>query len=291
MDYMENISVQNRNRLNDQYVKYLFASEENKHFTVSLTNSILECKKLQLIKDFSFVGTELNASSKDDKYCRLDIHGRTFEGNNINIEIQDREYKGMVERILYYFLKSVILQRGHLYKELKRNISITILNFYLFSDKLVQSFNNCYMLINIEEFNDKLTDFIEAHFIEIPKWENKRPKLENMNMLDKWLAYLSNKTDSQERYNLLTGDEIMTQVALAEEKFFSDPEKVLAYVKAEKSENDAIAREDFVRDEAKNEGKEEVVINMLKKNMSPDEICELSGFSKRRIEEIKATIQ
>ena len=147
------------------------------------------------------------------------------------------------------------------------------------------------MLINIEEFNDKLTDFIEAHFIEIPKWENKRPKLENMNMLDKWLAYLSNKTDSQERYNLLTGDEIMTQVALAEEKFFSDPEKVLAYVKAEKSENDAIAREDFVRDEAKNEGKEEVVINMLKKNMSPDEICELSGFSKRRIEEIKATIQ
>ena len=30
---------------------------------------------------------------------------------------------------------------------------------------------------------------------------------------------------------------------------------------------------------------------MLKKNMSPDEICELSGFSKRRIEEIKATIQ
>ena len=29
----------------------------------------------------------------------------------------------------------------------------------------------------------------------------------------------------------------------------------------------------------------------LLKNMSPDEISELSGFSKRRIEEIKATIQ
>ena len=279
MDYMENISVQNRNRLNDQYVKYLFASEENKHFTVSLTNSILECKKLQLIKDFSFVGTELNASSKDDKYCRLDIHGRTFEGNNINIEIQDREYKGMVERILYYFLKSVILQRGHLYKELKRNISITILNFYLFSDKLVQSFNNCYMLINIEEFNDKLTDFIEAHFIEIPKWENKRPKLENMNMLDKWLAYLSNKTDSQERYNLLTGDEIMTQLALAEEKFFSDPEKVLAYVKAEKSENDAIAREDFVRDEEREKRDREIVRQMKKEKIDNSVIKRVTGLS------------
>lgn len=279
MDYMENISVQNRNRLNDQYVKYLFANEENKHFTISLTNSILECKKLQLIKDFSFVGTELNASSKDDKYCRLDIHGRTFEGNNINIEIQDREYKGMVERILYYFLKSVILQKGHLYKELKRNISITILNFYLFSDKLVQSFNNCYMLINIEEFNDKLTDFIEAHFIEIPKWENKRPKLENMNMLDKWLAYLSNKTDSQERYNLLTGDEIMTQVALAEEKFFSDPEKVLAYVKAEKSENDAIAREDFVRDEEREKRDREIVQNMIRKKYDIDSIKDITGLS------------
>ena len=279
MDYMENISVQNRNRLNDQYVKYLFASEENKHFTVSLTNSILECKKLQLIKDFSFVGTELNASSKDDKYCRLDIHGRTFEGNNINIEIQDREYKGMVERILYYFLKSVILQRGHLYKELKRNISITILNFYLFSDKLVQSFNNCYMLINIEEFNDKLTDFIEAHFIEIPKCENKRPKLENMNMLDKWLAYLSNKTDSQERYNLLTGDEIMTQLALAEEKFFSDPEKVLAYVKAEKSENDAIAREDFVRDEEREKRDREIVRQMKKEKIDNSVIKRVTGLS------------
>ena len=166
-----------------------------------------------------------------------------------------------------------------MYKELKRNISITILNFYLFSDKLVQSFNNCYMLINIEEFNDKLTDFIEAHFIEIPKWENKRPKLENMNMLDKWLAYLSNKTDSQERYNLLTGDEIMTQLALAEEKFFSDPEKVLAYVKAEKSENDAIAREDFVRDEEREKRDREIVRQMKKEKIDNSVIKRVTGLS------------
>ena len=151
------------------------------------------------------------------------------------------------------------------------------------------------MLINIEDFSNKLTDFIEAHFIEIPKWEKKRPKLKDMNKLDKWLAYLSNKTDPQERYNLLTGDKIMTQVALAEERFFSDPDKVLAYIRAEKAENDAEAREDFVREEGRREGRKEgrreaieetkrdIAITMLNDNEPIEKIMKYTGLTREYI--------
>ena len=64
---MENIPVDKRNRLNDQYVKYLFANEENKELAISLINSVVEREGLETIKDLNFIGTELNSKNIDDK--------------------------------------------------------------------------------------------------------------------------------------------------------------------------------------------------------------------------------
>ena len=71
----------------------------------------------------------------------------------------------------------------------------------------------------------------------------------------------------------------MSQVAVAEDKFFSDEEKIAAYVRAEKSRNDAIARENFVRDEGRNERDREIVQNMLKANMDMSVIKIATGLS------------
>ena len=91
----------------------------------------------------------------------------------------------------------------------------------------------------------------------------------------------------------------MTQVAVAEEKSFSDIEKALAYIQAEKAESIAKAREDFVRDEGRREGKREgkregrregrdeieceIVRNMLKKNYDLASIVDVTGLSEDKI--------
>ena len=102
-------------------------------------------------------------------------------------------------------------------------------------------------------------------------------------MLDKWLCYLSGKTEDDERMQLYQEDTIMSQVAVAEDKFFSDEEKIAAYVREEKSRNDAIARENYVRDEGINKGrddaKREIVQNMKKKNYDLETIADVTGLS------------
>ena len=102
-------------------------------------------------------------------------------------------------------------------------------------------------------------------------------------MLDKWLCYISGKTEDDDRMQLYQEDTIMSQVAIAEDKFFSDEEKIAAYVRAEKSRNDAIARENYVRDEGINEGinkrDREIVQNMLRKNYDIASIADVTGLS------------
>ena len=117
----------------------------------------------------------------------------------------------------------------------------------------------------------------------MPKWETVRPALHDMCMLDKWLCYLSGKTKDNDRIQLYQEDTIMSQVAVAEDKFFSDEEKIAAYVRAEKSRNDAIARENFVRDEGRDEANRKIVQNMMKKNYDLETIVDVTGLSTEKI--------
>ena len=90
----------------------------------------------------------------------------------------------------------------------------------------------------------------------------------------------------------------MSQVAVVEDKFFSDEEKIIAYVRAEKSINDAIARENYIRDEARNEGrvegrdeaKREMIQNMLNDNLPIESIMKYSGLSEESINKIKSSL-
>ena len=79
----------------------------------------------------------------------------------------------------------------------------------------------------------------------------------------------------------------MTQVEVAKEKCFSDIEKALAYIQAEKAESIAKAREEFVRDEGRRQGRDEIdreiVRNMLKKNYDLTTIIDVTGLSEDKI--------
>ena len=280
---MENISIEKRNRFNDQFVKYLFADEENKKFTLSFVNSVFEYDESQQLSDLNFINTELHSKNKDDKWSLLDVNIISPDGIKVNIEIQDKMYRAMAERSIYYWAKSVKLIKNGEYESLKRQVSINLLNFNLVEPIFRPNFHNAYLVINKRDPRDIFSNILEQQTIEMPKWETVRPTLHDMCMLDKWLCYLSGKTEDDDRMQLYQEDTIMSQVAVAEDKFFSDEEKIAAYVRAEKSRNDAIARENYVRDEGINKGrddaKREIVQNMLKANMVMSVIKIATGLS------------
>ena len=89
----------------------------------------------------------------------------------------------------------------------------------------------------------KLTDDLEIHFIELPKWH--KGDIEKMNRLDHWLAYLSPKTTNEERRRLAMKDPAIQKVMEAEKVFLADPNCITAYEQHEKYLRDMAAMKEY----------------------------------------------
>ena len=161
----------------------------------------------------------------------------------------------------------------------KKRGPINRLHFELFSDDLTPDYHNCFGVLNKKHPRHMLTDDLEIHFVEIPKWERNRPKdLKRMNHLERWLAYFSRQT--KEELEAMTMNDPMIHEALsAEHTFMLAPALVSAYDEAENARRDQAAREDFVR----NEGRMDIVLGMLREHQPIDLIVRCSNFSEAEI--------
>ena len=86
--------------------------------------------------------------------------------------------------------------------------------------------------------------------------------------------------------------EIIIQDALkAEQRFMQDPNLVTAYDQAEKARLDRIAREEYLLDQGRQEGRTEerrgIVHVMLGMNKPIDEIAAITGLSEAEIMELR----
>ena len=110
----------------------------------------------------------------------------------------------MVKRSLYYLSRMYTnqLSEGENYRELPRTVAINILRFNYLKEK---NFHNAYRFKNIKNDNE-LTDIMEIHFIELPKFnENKEGKelvkslkeydKNNIDMLKAWTLFLKKPTN------------------------------------------------------------------------------------------------
>ena len=97
------------------------------------------------------------------------------DGTQVDIEVQVCPFKLMAERSLYYWSKmySEQLEKGAEYKKLKKAI-----------------WHNIYNLLNVKS-HKKLTDHIEIHFLELPKFTLK--DMRKIRTSEAWIAYFSGK--------------------------------------------------------------------------------------------------
>lgn len=277
---------QNYNPLNDYLFKFIFGREERKRITLSFLNAVLDRKESKELTDITFIDREFDPQFEEDKLSQLDIYGIASDGSQINIEVQLMNLYNMQKRTLYYWARMYqTLRKGEAYQQLSPSITINLLNFSLLPQK---SPHNMYGLYDIVS-GHRLTEDLEIHFLEIPKFKLKSVK--EMKRLEKWLAYFSNKLNERETEELAMSEAAIKEAIQAEHIFMQSDVERWQYEQREKAMRDYLSAMTSSRDEGlqegRREGRREGILDMARSllalNVPVDVIEKSSGMTRAEI--------
>ena len=280
----EPITVNNLNRINDYFVRYLFSHTGNEHIALHFINSVFKdvdfatFSKIEILNPFNI------AESYDEKESIVDIKATTETGITVLIEIQARGNEDFVKRALFYWAYNYTssLNRGGIYDELKAVISINITNFIL-------------------------TDHCQLHFIELPKFNlTDMTKIKDFEKLNKefisWVKFFKGEDMSilikentifeevEKKCNTFVNDSpVMDKYKKREiDSYFFDKSLELDLKKA-KEQGLAEGRSEGIekgREEGEINKSIEIAKGMKNKNMDIKLINELTGLSIDIIEKL-----
>jgi len=264
--------------------KKLFGSEENKDILISFINAVLS--KAEPITEVCLLNPYNNKEHRFDKLSILDIKATDNQGHQYNIEMQITDQVYYNQRALYYWSKLYTsqLQEGNAFDDLKKTISINILNFDYFDKE--PSYHNIFKILHVESHKSYFED-LELHFIELHKFNDDEAPIKTT--LDRWTKFLK-KAHHYDKDNL---PDDLRKVPAINKAFLS-----LNTLSLDKEEREVYeARLKWLRDEdatlqkALEKGIEQgiikVITNMLKDNEPINKISKLTGFSKDDIAKIK----
>ncbi|GFZ32155.1 hypothetical protein CSC2_26810 [Clostridium zeae] len=187
----------------------------------------------------------------------------------------------MINRTLFYWsrLYSSQIKRGENYKDLNKTITINILNFnYIDSNK----YHTTYHLYEDDE-KIMLSDILEIHFVELPKFLDEQPKLNNS--LNKWLAFLT-KPEKEVMEVVEMGEPAIKKAITVLDMLSRDPETVrLAELRMKK-----ILDEKSMIEGAKDERNKEIAKNALRKGADISFVMEITGLSEDEVRKLKSEI-
>lgn len=279
--------------------KALFGSPGSEPILIAFLNAALKRSGGNAITSVDLINPELGPRYLDDKKSILDIHARTEDGTRINIEIQLTNRQDMEKRTLYYWscIFSDQMQKGMSYSELAQTVTINILNF-----RYVRATEAYHTTFHLYEDTDQflLTDALEIHFMEIPKlltnWRKRTVSLHE-DRLVRWLLLLEAAEDAEIRNELETiakEDPVMKEAFEKWEDISRDPQALSEYHSRRMAildEASAIREAELREQRALLEGKREIVKQLILKGFDIETICEVSGLSRKEIDELSKHLQ
>ena len=216
-------------KLNDYFIRYFFGLKGDEDLLLSFINAIM------IDSNFStFVSVDIlnpfNLSEKaGNKESIVDLKAITEDGIIVIIEIQTYSTKNFFERTLYYWSKnySSLLKRGNKYSKLRPVISINLIDDILF-DKTDNRMHTCYLLKE-KNTNKILTDHIQLHYVEIPKFDKDADMAESPPVAKKelknWILFL--KSNKEEDMSQLLKEDTIFEKAINKYNYFTDNEDLL----------------------------------------------------------------
>lgn len=240
-----------------------------------------------------------------EKLGRLDLKTKFEDGTICQIEMQLANQKNLIERILYYWSKTYSgqIKRGESFSKLEKTIGIIITDFEIKEMEGIERLDNKWQIMETGEQRKILTNKLELRIIEIPK-ARKIIEKEKQNRIAQWMMFLDNPNTEGVQEIMEENKEVKKAASILYE--MSEDEKLqrLAELK-EKYIMDEIARTEMIEEaerkveeserkveeserkvEESERKVEEIVKRLKEKEMSIEEIIEITGMTKEEINKI-----
>ena len=282
----------------DYAFKRVFGRNGNEGILKDFLESILDIE----IKDITIQNPEIPKNMRDSKIGILDVRAEINGKEIIEVEMQVQNQYNIDKRSPIYITKiySDQLKEGDSYVKVKKVAVINILNFNYYERNSYHSVGR--MKFENSKENEKVdmgyileeqyvTDDLEMHFIELPKFRKKNPDISSK--LDQWLWLICGE---EEKIKMAKNENEKIKEAKSElEKLEMSPEDRELYELRLKAIRDEINIRESGFIDGKTEGKKEgelqksleIAQNMLKENMPIEVISKLTGLSQEEIEKLK----
>ncbi len=273
---------------NDIVFQRIFGKTGNEKIIKKFLERILgiTIEELSLDTNKRLIGEEIN-----DKIGRIDVKARLKDGTKVIIEMQVARYKSMPERLLYYWAKTYTgdLKQGEKYDNLEKTIAILISVENIERFNKIEEGHTKWQIYEEKHVDKKLTDKLEIHVIELGKLRNE----ENSKKID-WLSFIKGDKIDMKR----DLDKELKEAIEELEKITADPEMRELYYQREKDLRDKISFASAEREEGIKQGikqgiekgieqnKREIILNMHKRHMKIEDICEIVNLEKEKVQEI-----
>lgn len=274
--------------LNDFIFKKIFGEKGNEDILISFINAVLKRTNKESIIEIEIIDNkQLTKEVINDKTGIIDVRARTSKGENIDIEVQLTDQGNMDKRTLFYWGKMYLenIKQGEDYTSLEKVITINILDFdYLKTESYQSSFH---LWEDIEK-DYMLTDMVEIHFLELPKFRRKQNKNYKNNAIERWLAFLEKDIPEATLKELMDLEPAIEKAEKRIEYLSSDEETMNTYWERERSLHE---RANMINS-AEQRGKEEginltkKVFKLAAKGEPISNIANICGISEDEVKEI-----
>ena len=201
---------------NDYVFSRIFGYKKNWELLKDLLEAILpdiQIKKIELVKQYS-----LDKATIKSRGSVLDVLAILNDNTYVNVEMQVDDYKNTIERSIFYDsgIYHESLQKNQQFKKAKRTIGIWFLCYNIFEEG---SFHEVARLKRDYE-NILLTDKMEFHYIQLPKFREKCKRISNK--LEEWLTFIVNENTEA--------------IKMIENEYVQKAEDELEYINADEEE-------------------------------------------------------
>ena len=272
--------------LNDFIFKKIFGEKGNEDILISFINAVLKRTHKEPIVEIEIIeNKQLTKELILDKTGIIDVRAKTSRGENIDIEVQLTDQGNMDKRTLFYWGKMYLenIKQGQDYTSLEKVITINILDFEFLGTSNYQS--SFHLWEDIEK-DYMLTDVVEIHFLELPKFRSKKDKDYKENDIERWLMFLEKDISETTLKELISLDTAIEKAEQKIEYLSSDEETMRIYYERERSLHERANMISSAEIRAEKKAKLEIAENLL--NILDNEtIAEKTGLDIEEIKELR----
>lgn len=234
--------------------KKIFGSPDNVQPLIGLLNAVLD--RRPAISEVHILNPFNVQDFAGDKLVVLDLRARDASGELLNIEMQVSPHQGLLQRLVYYAaeLYTEQLTEGDAYSSLHQAISICLISHSLFKDS--EQPHHRFQQIDLESGRE-LSDGIEVHTVELPKYHLDRRTIAQASPIEQWAFFLlhADQYSGAELRNLLPSIEHQQAITVVESIFGKQQDRLM-YDQRLKAERDHRWMMESARAEAREQGLE-----------------------------------